>query len=205
MKATMQTGIIWLFLLFVTGSSLRLYFKANSRANRMKSNLIAANAEAEVFKTKDGHTASKLIAQELTISELRKVNPTIISQLKNLYIPPRLAVSYTAASQEMKAEVKAVITDSVPCSTGINSEPRDTVKIRVLKYRDKWISITGVLDPDTAKITVLATDTIFTAIYRGDRRHPWAWFLSKRQYTAAATNRNPYIKINVIQSGVIKK
>lgn len=205
MKATAQTVIIWLFLVFVAGSSLNLYFKANSRANRMENNLKIANEKAEQFKTKDGHNAAKLKAQELTISELRRINPQVISQLKNLYIAPRLVQSYTESTQTMQAEVKATVKDSIPERTGTNPDAREPEKIKVLKYRDKWISISGVLDPDTAKIKVLAVDTIFTAVYKGERRHPWAWILSRRQYTAAATNRSPYIKINVISSGVIKK
>ena len=49
------------------------------------------------------------------------------------------------------------------------------------------------------------TAAIFTAIDKGDRYHPWTWILSKRQLTTSDTNRSHYIKINVIQSGVIKK
>jgi hypothetical protein len=208
MKATAQTVIIWLFLIFVTGSSLNLYFHANSDKNRLIADLKAANEKAEDFKTREGHQASKLKAQELTISELRRINPQIIASLKNLQIPPRLVDSYTQAEQTFQAEIKAQVKDSIsdlPERTAINPDAREPQKIKVLKYRDKWITITGVLDPDTAKIKVLAKDTIFTAIYKGDRRRPWLWILSKRQYTAAATNRSPYIKINVVASGIIKQ
>jgi hypothetical protein len=208
MKATAQTVFIWLFLVFVTGSSLYLYIKEQGNSRRLLYDLKAANEQAEDFKTREGHQASKLKAQELTISELRRINPQIIAQLKNLDIRPRLVTSYTQAAQTFQAEIRAPVKDSivnVPASTDIKQDAREPQKIKVLKYRDKWISITGVLDPDTAKIKVAATDTIFTGIYKGDRRRPWLWILSKRQYTAAATNRSPYIKIQVIQSGVIKK
>lgn len=207
MKATAQTVVIWLFLLFVAGKSISMYMSANSRANRMEANLKAATETAQQFKTRDQHNAVKLKAQELTISELRRINPQIISQLKNLYIAPARVQSYTQSTQELKAEIKATVKDSaiVPGTTEINSDSRAPEKIKLLKYRDKWISIQGIVDPDTAKIKILATDTIFTAIYKGERRRPWAWILSKRQYTAAATNRNPYISINVIETGVIKK
>lgn len=205
MKTNVQTVIIWLFLLFVTGSSLNLYFKANSRVNRMEENLKAVNEKVEYFKTRDQHNAARITAQELTISELRRIHPAIISEFKNLYIPPRLAQSYTKTSQTLQAEIKAPIKDSIPAVTGINTVAREPEKIKVLKYRDKWISIFGELYPDTAKIKVLAKDTIFTAIHRGERRRPWLWVLSKRKLQTSATNRSPYISINVIQSGVIKQ
>lgn len=216
MKATAQTAVIWLFLIFVTAASLTGYIREQSKSKRLLYNLKAARDSAQTFTTRDGHQASKLIAQNLTAPELRKVNPEVVSQLKNLYISPRLVQSYTQSTQEMKAEVMAVIKDSIPERTAKfsdttrftvgNIEPVEPKKIRMLEYSDKWISIkANNIDLSPVKITVLATDTIFTAIYKGERRHPWAWFLSRRQYTAAATNRSPYIKINVIQSGVIKK
>jgi hypothetical protein len=205
MKSSVQTALIWVFLLFVTAASVTGYIKEQGKSKRLLYDLKAAQETAKTFTTKDGHQASKLIAQELTAGELKKVNPQIVSQLKNMYIPPRLAQSYTEASQTMQVEVKATVKDSIPARTENNPDAREPEKIKVLKFRDKWISISGIVDPDTAKIMVLAKDTIFTAIYKGERRHPWAWILSKRQLTAAATNRSPYIKINVIQSGVIKK
>lgn len=205
MKAKAETVIIWLFLLFVTGSSLKLYFEEKANSTRLTYDLKAALETAVDFKTKNGQQASKMKAQELTISELRKINPAIISQLKNLYIPPRLAESYTELSQEMKAAVKAPIKDSIRYPIGINSDDREPEKIKVLQYWDQWISIHGVLDPDTAKIKVLATDTIFTAIHKGERRRPWLWVFSKRQLTTSATNRSPYISVHVINSGVIRK
>lgn len=213
MKERLTTGIIWLFLAFVTVTSVTGYIKEQQKSNRLLYDLKAARDSAQTFTTRDGHQASKLIAQNLTPSEFKKVNPETVAKLKNMYIRPGMVQSYTETSAQMKAEVLATVKDSIVANTpanepgraqGIAPEPQPE-KLKVLKYRDKWISISGVVDLDTAKITVLANDTIFTAIYRGERRHPWAWILSRRQLTAAATNRNPYIKINVIQSGVIKK
>lgn len=200
-----QTVIIWLFLIFVAGSSLYLYIHEQGNSRRLLANLEAANQTAKQFKTKDGHNATKLIAQDLTIKELRRVHPEIIAQLKNLYISPRLVQSYTAAAQTFSADIKTPVTtkpDTTTTGTG-TIETKGTIE--TFTFLDKWISVTGQIKHDTAALNIQATDTIFTAIYKGDRRHPWAWILSRRQLTAAATNRSPYIKINVIQAGVIKK
>ena len=204
---TAQNAVIWLFLICVTAASLTGYIKEQSKSKRLLYNLKAARDSAQTFTTKDGHQASKLIAQNLTVSELKKVNPEVVSQLKNLYIAPRLVESYTETESRMNVEVLATVKDSIlPAHTGTNTDTRAPEKIRTLQYSDKWISIrSGNLDLDTAKIKVTAIDSIFVVPYKGERRHPWAWFLSRRQYTAAATNRSPYIEIKVIQSGVIKK
>jgi hypothetical protein len=207
MKNTVANILIALFLIFVTGESLNLYFKATARANRLESNLIAANDEAQRFKTRDGHNAAKITAQELTISELRRINPAIITQLKNLYIPPRLAQSYTQTSQTMQAEISAPVVRPQHVAALLSTSDTATrnPEPATFSYSDKWISITGTLDPDTAKINILATDTIFTAIYKGERRRPALWIFSRRKLQTAATNRSPYISINVVSSGVIKK
>ena len=209
MKERLTSGIIWLFLVFVTIASVRGYILKQQDYNRVIYDLKASRDSARTFTTRDNHQASKLIAQNLTVSELKKVDPETVSKLKNLYIPPRLVQSYTEASQTMNVEVKAAVKDSIVARTPIG-EPEGAKsispeRVQTISYSDAWIKIKGVLYNDTAALKIAATDTIFTAIYRGERRHPWAWFLSKRQLTAAATNRSPYIKIKVIQSGVIKK
>lgn len=217
MKATAQNVIIWLFLVFVTAESLNLFFKERARANRMTANMEAADQIVKEFQTRDGHNAAKITAQELTISELRRIRPEIISQLKNLYIPPRAAISYTETASQMKAEVLATVKDTIlPARTAkerFDSEFKEAdsliskpQKIKVLEYSDEWISIlSGNLDLPPVKVSVLANDSIFTGIYKGDRRRPALWILSRRKLQVSATNKNPYIKIKVIQGGVIKK
>lgn len=214
MKERIMNGAIWLFLLFVTASSLTGYINSQQRAKRLLFDLKASRDSTRTFTTRDGHEASKLIAQELSAHELKTAFPDVATKLQNLYIAPRRTESYTETGSQMKAEVTANVMDSLPeipaniriaAGTDTNTVARDTAKIKLLKYRDEWIQIRGVIDGDSAKIKILASDTIFTAIYRGERRHRWAWIFSRRQLTTVATNRNPYIKIKVISSGVIKK
>jgi len=213
MKVTAKTIILYLALVCLSGLSLYLYFDGEANEKRLTYDLKASLQTAVDYKTKDGYNASKLIAQELTIQELRRINPQIIESLKNLYIAPRLAQSYTQTKQTFQATIKATVIDSIVHGTGVNRFTKEFIKadsvfsttIKILKYQDKWISINGKVYPDTAEIKILATDSIFTAIYKGVRRHPWAWILSKRQLTTAATNRSPYILINVIQAGIINK
>ena len=170
MKATAQTVIIWLFLLFVTGSSLNLYFKANSRANRMEGNLKAVNQQAEQFRTRNGQLASRLTAQELTISELRRLNPAIISQIKNLYIPPRLVQSYTTTAQTMQVDISAPVTHVQEPDTTGGTETRNPQPVTRIEYADKWITLKGTIKTDSAKLSISATDTIFAIIHKGERR-----------------------------------
>jgi len=207
MRATATTVLIWCFLLFVAGESLYLHFKTAEKARRWEENYIAAKEEAEHFKTRNKQKAVRITSQEMTIKELRRVNPEIISQLRNLYIPPRLAQTYTQSTATMQAEVTATLKDTVivrPDSVNRKEDPQPE-KIKVLQYRDKWVSVYGVLDSNEPKLKITATDTVFVATYKGERRRPGLWIFSKRKIQVAATNKSPYININVIQSGTIKE
>jgi hypothetical protein len=212
MKATAQTIIIWLFLLFVAGESIHLYLDAKADSRRLLFDLKAAQDTARVFRTRDGEKAVKLIAQELTIRELKTVNPGLIAQLKNLYIPPRLVNSYTQTGQTFQATVSTPVIHetAAPVPATIDTTApvpeREAVEgATSFNFSDKWLIINGRILNDSAKINVSATDTILTVIHKGERRRPWLWIFSKRQYTATATNKSPYININVIQAGVIKQ
>jgi len=204
MKATAATVFTWLFLLFVAGSSLNLYFKANARANRIEANLKAANETAEKFRTRNGQQAERIKAQELTISELRRINPYIISQLKNLYIPPRRTVSFVETSQNIQAEISAPVTDTIITKPAIIGKDPAPQKIKLLEYNDNWFSVSGQIKNDSATLKISGVDTVFIGIFRGERRRPGWWFLSPRQYEAAATNRNPYINLHLLNLGIIK-
>lgn len=206
---------VWLLLLATSGTMTYLYFIEKANSKRLFDNVVAANSKIKEFTTRDGHQATKKQAYELTNSELRKAFPEVQTQLKNLYIKPRLAESYTQASTAMEFEVSAPTRDTLV--NRLRRDIQDTlpalvklpvpelVEGKTFSYSDQWKSVNGLVFPDTTFIKVAAVDSIFTAIYRGQRRHPWAWVLSKRKLEVAATNRNPDIKITVIQAGLIKK
>jgi hypothetical protein len=208
MKAISTNILIWLFLLFVTGSTLKLYFAEKANSRRLSDNLESVTQEAEHFKTRDNRPAVKTTALVLTPVEIKRYFPEVKQKLENLYIPPQRAESYTETSQQLTATITAPVKDTVLQIIQVPSSKFQIPKldtIRVLDYQDEWIKIHAALAADTGTIEVAAIDTIFTAIYRGERRKPAFWIFSRRKLQTAASNRNPYISINVVQSGVIKK
>lgn len=187
---------------YVTFSSLRLYFKEVSKNNRLTANIEALNTEAESFKTRAGQQASLIAAQEITISELRRVYPVLRSQLHNLYINPGRFLSATTTAQELRASIAAPI---LPATDPQPAQQLKPIEPRRFAWSDEWISITGTIYADTVKTEIAATDTIFVSTYKGERRKPWAWIFSPRKTETAATNANPYININVVQSATLKR
>lgn len=208
MKRISPTLIIWIVLFLVASASLKLYFSEKATSRRYFDDLQATQAKVKEFTTSDGHLATKTAAFELTNTDLRKAFPEVAQQLKNLDIRPRLAESYTQASTALNFEVSAPTRDTLISpkeNRFTNLDPLKMIEAKTFHYSDKWKSVSGLVFPDTTFVKVAAVDSIFTAIYQGQRRHPWAWILSKRKLEVAATNRNPDIKITVIQAAMIKK
>lgn len=204
MKSSAATLLIWVFLLLVTAASVRGYISQQKETKRLTRNLEAVTAEADSFRTRDGHTASRIAAQEITISELKNAFSDVAGQLHNLKIRPAQAVSYTQTASRLNVDARAPVKDSV--INRLESNRSDTIfipdTVRTLKYSDAWLSVTAILPPppQLGTVKVSAIDSIFTVI-NWDRR----WFLGAKHYEVNATNRNPYIKIEVIQGGIIKK
>lgn len=188
----------------------KLYLAAKADNRRLTDNLQATQQPDTEFTTNDGHQASKKQAYQVEPGEIADVFPDVSRSLQNLDIKPGRAESFTEARQTFEADITAPVKDSLP-AVGENTryilgkiERFDPIPIKTFSFRDHWISVTGIIS-DSARLHITAVDTIFTAIYRGQRRHPALWILSKRKLEVAATNRSPYIKINVIQGGIIKK
>ena len=198
MKNNAIIGFIIVFLLFVSGESLNLYFKEHSNYKRMEGNLKASNEQAEYYKTRSGEMASKVTAQELTIREMKNTIPAVVQDLKNLYIRPGSLQSFTKANAELKKEIRTPVRDSI-----VYLSDSSKFRAKSIKYRDKWFSVSGIVLQDSALLSIGARDTIRAVIF-SQRKHPFWWILSKKQTKTVVTNANPWNKIIVEQSIVLK-
>lgn len=206
-KIKITLALVFLFLLITSGIFCYLFIVEKQNSNRLFDNLQAATSKNTTFTTRDGNPAVKQTAQQLTGSEVRRAFPEVKSNLKNLYIPVSRTESFTQTGQSLNISKTLPLQDNTNYSVGNIEHPADSlpaIQPKTFELPDKWVHITGEIMGDSVSFQIMATDTIFTAIYRGDRRRPWLWVLSKRKLEVAATNRNPYIKIEVIQSGIIK-
>lgn len=197
MKSLTTQVLIGLFLLFCTWESFNLYRAEKQKTNRLSEALEVSQKQCEYFTAKDKTTAVKIQVQELTISELRQTLPAAIQAAKNLYIIPRLIQGYTQATTQGYKEIKAVVKDSII---------RDTIRVSVINYQDKFYSVRGVILRDTATLKISSLDSldIFTTL--GPRRHPWAWILSHRgPDQVIIRNANPDNKIILRRSIKIKR
>lgn len=197
--------IIMLALLALSATTSILLLKEKANSRRLTDNISVLQSEARQFTTKDGHQATKTDALILQPSEVKKLFPEVNSQLKNMYIPASRTESFTDTRSVTDFTVRAANRDTLRTIRALPGNIPTTEAVKTFKYSDRWKTVNGLITPDTTFIRVATVDSIFTAIYKGDRRHPWAWILSRRKLQVAATNRNPDNTITVIQGGVIKR
>lgn len=205
MTKTITSLVAYVVLTVSLIFALNLYFAEKANSNRLSGNIETINSKPKKFITRDGHHATKTDALVLTTADLNRSFPKVTTSLKNLYIMPLHAESFTELRASLNFKVAAATRDTLTQIPVLPGKVSVTVPAQTFSYADKWKTVTGLVFTDTTFIQVSAVDSIFTAVHRGDRRRPWAWILSRRKLQVAATNRNPDIKITVIQAGIIKK
>ncbi|MEI6276658.1 MAG: DUF6549 family protein [Prolixibacteraceae bacterium] len=171
---------------------------------RRESNYKQKDAEAERFKTAAGDAATKVTAQEFTIKELRAAIPALIQEVKDAGIRPAALRSATETASEINRHISAVLRDSIKyspknISTG---QPVASSTVKIFEYKDKWFTVKGEIS-DSIQMDISGKDTTKTFIYV-QRRHPWAWILSRKEFRAVTVNKNPFIKTTPGQTIVIK-
>ena len=188
--------IIAIFLLCATGETYHLYLKEVQKTKRLLENLTAVQQQNEYFVSRNGDQAVKIKSQELTIQELRKTLPDVMKDLRNVYIRPQQLENYASSTNEIKKEIITTVRDSII---------RDTVRISIIDYTDKWFSVKGKIEEHQAKLQIHSTDTITVINYLSRRPHRWLWFLGGRRHPEAIiTNKNPFTRIAVQKSINIK-
>jgi hypothetical protein len=189
--------IIGIFLLFVTFQSLKLYYDETKTTTRLTDALTIANKECTYFKARNGEQAVKLQSQELTINEIRATSHSVITDLRNLYIPPRQLQSYTAASTEIAKHIETTLRDSIVM---------DTIKVKVIDYRDEWFTVNGRINGTLVNMDIKTIDSLSIVNYLSKRPRPWLWiFGGKRHPESVISNKNPFIKYAITKSIVVKK
>lgn len=201
----MKTNLIIVaLLLLATGTAFYfgdMYFKERSERLRLTHSFEAANKFIEYYQAENGKLVGKTEVLQLKNSELEKIYPTIIDEIRNLKVKPGRVESYTENVITQEKQITTVLRDSV-----VN----DTVRVKVFEYKDEFYnvygritnpnnSMVGIANPDQQHdsifVQISSTDSIIQVVYRGTRYKPWLWFLSRRKLEQAISCKNPNSKI----------
>lgn len=197
MKATATTVFIWLFMAFVTFSSIKLYLEKARDNNRNIQNIAALQKENEYFKDQNGNQAVKIQALTLTAAELRRVVPSIVADLKTLSIRPAQVNNYTAAALTSKQLIAITLKDSIIF---------DTVKVSRIDYKNRWYDVTGMIRGDSVNLDIESRDRLTVINYLGKRSRRFLFVRFGPRYPETVIrNENPNNKIIIEKSVFMKK
>ena len=186
----MRTYIIAIALfLFAVGTAVYfgdLYFKERDERLRITHSYEAANKFIEYYRAENGKLVGKTEVLQLKTSELEKIYPAIIQEIRNLKIKPGRVESYTENVITQEKQITTLLRDSI-----VN----DTVKYRIFNYQDEFYTVSGIAIGDTQKVVINSSDSIIQVVYRGARYKPWLWFLSRRRLEQVVSCKNPNSKV----------
>ena len=174
-----------------------VYYDETKTTTRLTEALKISKNECTYFKARNGDQAVKIQSQELTIKEIRSIYPAAIADIKNLYIEPRQLRSFVQANTTAEKHIQTTLRDSVIM---------DTIKVKVIDYRDQWFTVKGVIQAEAVNLNIKTFDSLHVVNSLSRRPHPWLWiFGGKRLFETVIDNKNPFIKYSITKSIQVKK
>ncbi len=154
---------------------------------RIIENTALLNNDLEYQKSRTG----KLIAKNKVLiyrnKEFKKAFPKLIKEIEDLKVKSKHVLSVNSTVLESHKKFVSILKDSL-----IN----DTLIAKVFNYTDDFYRVRGVAVNDSQRVEIQSTDSIIQVVYKGKRKRPYLWFLSKRQLEQVISNKNPNSKIS---------
>ena len=178
------------FLVFLVCAVLVLW-NTNQRleleAARMSSNMEAITASIDYVRTQNGKLAAQTNVLLLRTNELKTLFPVQAKTVRDMGIKLNRATQLSTTVIETQKNIVTVLRDSII---------RDTIRVKVFTYADKWYHIKGVNQGDSQSLQIQTTDTLTQVVFKGEREKPWLWIFSPRklQQRVSVSNPNATIK-----------
>ena len=185
-KILVILAFIIIALSSVSYGVFKLYLKEKKDNNRLSKNISSLNENLTYYKSRNGHLVGKNSVLVFRLSEFKSSFSDLAEQIEDLRINVNRISSVSNTVIESEKHITTTLKDSI-----IN----DTIIAKIFKYNDTFYDIKGLAIGSTQTVTIQSTDSILQVVYKGKRRKPYLWFLSKRQLEQVITNKNPNSKI----------
>lgn len=154
---------------------------------RLADNQEALLSDVDYYKTESGKNAASVLKLELSKSELENHCQDLIKTIDDLNIKIGRIQSASTTVTKTEVEIQTVVRDSIVY--------RDLpVNLKVIKWRDPWVTLNGVLDGETFSAKIESVDTLSQIVHRIPKK-----FLFIKWGTKAirqeVVNSNPHSKI----------
>jgi hypothetical protein len=148
------------------------------------------------FETQDRRMAAQTEVMAMRLEELSAMFPLLHSEIANLRIKQGRVLQIQGTQTESEKVITTLLRDSIIT---------DTVRVRVFEYGDGYYSVKGVANGDTQRVQINSRDTLIQVVYKGKRKNPALWILSRRKLEQRMTLKNPNAKIVYNQTVQIEK
>jgi hypothetical protein len=186
MKQKAAFGLIFLFICFVCFEYAKLYYKEKRERERITESFKASGEKLNYYRTQSGKLAAQNQALQLRYNELQQIFPTVMDEIRNLDVKPKLVTQYSETVVKQEKEILTKLRDSIIC---------DTIHARVFNYQDNYYSVNGIAIGDSQKVHISSLDSLVQVVYKGERIKPAFWIFSRRKLEQVITSKNPNSKI----------
>lgn len=165
--------------------------------NRLANNQEALLSNVNYYKTEAGNSAASVQMLELSKSELEKQCTDLTKTVQDLNIKVKRIQAAAQTATKTEVEIQTVVRDSIV----YRDRP---VSLKVINWRDPWVSLNGVLDGENFSAKIESVDTLTHVVHRVPKK-----FLFFRYGVKAikldVVSKNPHSKIVFTEYIELKK
>ena len=161
--------------------------QAKNNYRRVNQSFADSQKEIKYIRTINGNLAAKVDVLQFRNTEIEKIYPEILEEIKNLRIKSRLATQFSETVLHNKITISAELKDSIL---------EDSSTVKSFDYKDEFYDIKGQIINDSIQLDINSCDSIIQVVYKGKRKRPWLWFFSKRQIKQVIYSKNPKSEIH---------
>jgi hypothetical protein len=182
-------------------------FNARSDYKQMETIVKNKDLAIDYYKAQNGDVVAKVDAIEVDYHQMKQLFTGAIKKIENLKIKPNRVTSYSDAVIEQNKQFYSFLRDSIIYVTDDDFDDSDfdysytptpdTIEIfaKAFNYSDNYYDVNGLLIDDSLSMNIHSVDTLYQVVYKGKRKKPWMWILSRRQLEQVISNTNPNNKI----------
>lgn len=164
---------------------------------RLANNQEALLSDVDYYKTESGKNAASVLKLELSKSELENHCQELTKTIDDLKIKIGRIQSASTTITKTEVKIQTVVRDSIVY--------RDLpVNLKVIKWRDPWVVLNGVLDGETFSANIESVDTLSQVVHRIPKKFLFIKWGTKaiRQEVVSS---NPHSKIVYTEYIELKK
>lgn len=158
---SMKKILLYVNVALILTVSVLSYWLNNVREEkkRLADNQEALLSDVDYYKTESGKNAASVLKLELSKSELENHCQDLIKTIDDLNIKIGRIQSASTTVTKTEVEIQTVVRDSIVY--------RDLpVNLKVIKWRDPWVTLNGVLDGETFSAKIESVDTLSQVVHR---------------------------------------